>query len=64
MPTFLTGPRSERSAVNELGKAVPAAYRTVYVQDEGVHGSSTLFRADDAEKTWQEVKEFLAAHLK
>ena len=64
IPTFLTGPAGERAVVQELGNSVPAASRTVDVQEKGVHGSSTLFRADDSERTWKRVEAFLAAHLK
>ena len=63
-PTLVVCPPREEGQAKQVYGPIAAEAKELYVQPEGIHGASTLYRSPTKEAAWKRLLAFLAKHLK
>jgi dienelactone hydrolase len=62
VPLLVVAPENEREQATTLFEAAASRHKTLMVDPRNLHGSRTLFLADDPKPAWKAVLEFLEKH--
>lgn len=61
-PVLIVSPQSEKRQANAIFNATAAKQRTLCINPHNMHGSRTLFMAEDSRPAWDAVLNFLRRH--
>ena len=64
LPTLILCPPREERQATEVFEHIASEAKFLYVQPDGVHGASTLYRSKSAEQAWSKLLAFLKKHLR